>query len=130
VEGLAVHNHPPPRAAAKSVTWLRTLSKNDHPGPALSDLTVTHDEHLSHGHAHLSARGAPRRAGELSYDDVVLLDHSHDVQRGSMNSGAPSMAFSNTYLPVIWNTPKTVYLMSSIRQDRICLWSFLRKPSR
>ena len=47
-----------------------------------------------------------------------------------MKSGAPSMALSYASLPVRWKAPKTVHSMSSVRQDRICSWSFLRKPSR
>src|SRR5436190_2012829 len=56
------------------------LLKGDHPGAALSDLAVTHDEQLGHRHAHFSARGALRRAGELCHDDVALLDHANDVE--------------------------------------------------
>src|SRR5262245_19606438 len=61
------------------------LLELDHPGAALSDLTVAHDEHFGHGHAHLPARGALHRAGELRHDDVALLDHAHDLQFGRVD---------------------------------------------
>ena len=61
------------------------LLKNNHPGAALSNLAVAHHEHLGHGHAHPSASGALRRAGELCHDDVALLDHAHDLQLGRVD---------------------------------------------
>src|SRR5919106_5344566 len=50
------------------------LLEFDHPGTALSDPAVAHDEHLCHGHAHLRARGLFRCTAEPRHDDVALLD--------------------------------------------------------
>jgi hypothetical protein len=55
------------------------LLEFDHPGTALSDLAVAHDEHLALDMC-ISPPAALRRAGGLRHDDVALLDHAHDLQ--------------------------------------------------